>query len=96
MAVPGLFVLGFGTLLYGLVPRVAPPLLYTLVLWSFLVEIVGTGITDNHWVLDTSLSAHLGPVPASPFSIVPVVWLVGLGAVAAAAGAGAFQRRDLS
>lgn len=65
IAVPALFILGAGTLLNGLVPRLAAPILYTLILWSFLIEIIGSTITSNHWLLDTAILTHLGPVPAT-------------------------------
>jgi ABC-2 type transport system permease protein len=71
------------------------PVLYALVLWSFLVEIVGTGITANHWLLDTALLSHLGPVPASSLDWTAIAWLTGLGVAAALAGLAAFERRDL-
>ena len=56
--------LGLGTLLLGIAPGLAMPLLYTLVLWSFVIEIVGTSMTSSQWLLDTALFAHVGPVPA--------------------------------
>lgn len=52
VAVPALFIVGVGTLLYGLVPRLAVPVLYALILWSFLIQIIGSIITINHWLLD--------------------------------------------
>jgi len=95
-AVPGLFVLGAGALLYGLAPRLAAPLLYVLVLWSFLVEIIGSSLTTNHWLLDSAVLSHLGPVPAAHLNWVAIGWLTGLGVLAAAAGFAAFGRRDLA
>ena len=65
ITVPALFILGLGILLYGLVLRLAAPILYTVILWSFLIEIIGSGITSNHWLLDTAVLTHLGPVPAT-------------------------------
>jgi len=47
-----------GALLYGLAPRLAAPILYALLLWSFLIEIVGSSITTNHLLLDTALPPH--------------------------------------
>lgn len=88
--------LGLGTLLYGLVPRLAAPILYVLVLWSFLIEIVGSSITANKWLLDTALLSHLGPVPAVGLNWTAIAWLTGLGLIAALAGAAAFGRRDLA
>jgi ABC-2 type transport system permease protein len=95
VAIPALFVLGLGTVLYGLVPRLAAPVLYMLVLWSFLVEIIGSSITSNHWLLDTSVLTHLGPVPAVSLNWTAVGALIGLGLLGAAVGAAAFGRRDL-
>ena len=67
VTVPGLFILGLGTLLYGLAPRLAVPILYAVVLWSFLVEIIGSNITKSHRLLDTALLSTSGrsPRPAS-------------------------------
>jgi ABC-2 type transport system permease protein len=96
VAVPGLFVLGLGTLLYGLVPRLAAPTLYLLVLWSFLVETIGTSITSNHWVLDTAVLTHLGPVPAASLHWTAITTLLGIAIVCAIAGVAAFNRRDLA
>ena len=96
VTVPGLFILGLGTLLYGLAPRLAVPILYTVVLWSFLVEIIGSSITSSHWLLDTALLSHLGPVPATGVNWTAVTWLTGLGVICALAGLAAFRRRDLA
>lgn len=94
-AVPGLVVLGLGTLLYGFVPRLVAPVLYAFVLWSFLVEIIGTSITDAQWFIDTSVLEHLGPVPATSPDWSTIGWLIGLAAVGCLAGLAAFTRRDL-
>lgn len=96
LVAPGLLVLGVGTLLYGLVPRVAVPVLYALVLWSFVVEIIGSSITANHWLLDTAVLSHLGPVPAASLDWAALAWLVGVGVLGALGGLGAFRRRDLA
>lgn len=96
VVVPGLFVLGLGTLLFGLVPRVAMPVLYAVVVWSVLVVILGAGVVTNHWALDTAVLTHIGPVPASDLNWTAIGWLTGLGLLAAVAGAAAFSRRDLT
>lgn len=96
VAVPALFILGVGTLLYGLVPRLAAPVLYAVILWSFLIQIIGSTITVNHWLADTAVLTHLGPVPATSLNWTAIVWLTGLAALAALAGLAAFNRRDLA
>lgn len=96
VAVPALFVLGLGTLLYGLLPRLAVPILYAVILWSFLIETVGSSITTNHWLLDTAVLTHLGPVPAASPHWTAIAWLTGLALIGALAGLAAFGRRDLA
>lgn len=96
LAVPGLFILGFGVLLYGLAPRWAALALYVTVLWTFLVEVFGTSITTNRWLLDTALLTHLGPVPASPLQWHNLLAICAIAVVSAGLGLVAFERRDLS
>jgi ABC-2 type transport system permease protein len=91
VAVPALFILGVGTLLYGLLPRLAAPILYTVILWSFLIEIIGPTITSNHWLLDTAVLTHLGPVPAASLNWTAIGWLTGPASIAALADLAAFR-----
>ena len=93
---PALLVLGLGTLLLGVAPRLAMPLLYALVLWSFLIQIVGTSITSSQWLLDTALFTHVGPVPAASLDWPAMGILTGIGLIAAFAGLAAFAHRDLA
>jgi ABC-2 type transport system permease protein len=93
---PALFVLGLGTLLLGFAPRLAMPLLYAFVLWSFLIETVGTSITSSQWLLDTALFTHVGPVPAASLDWAAMGIVTGLALLAALAGLAAFVRRDLA
>jgi ABC-2 type transport system permease protein len=94
VAVPGLLVLGLGACLYGLVPRLVVPVLYAFVLWSFLVEIVGSNLHAT-WLLHTSVLDQLGPVPAAPPDWLTIVVILGISGLAVLAGMAAFERRDL-
>jgi ABC-2 type transport system permease protein len=96
IAGPALFVLGVGMLVYGARPRLASPVAYGLVVWSFLVEIVAGSTSTNHWLLDTSVLSHITPVPAAPPDWLAVGVLAGLGLVAALVGLVLFDRRDLA
>jgi ABC-2 type transport system permease protein len=93
---PALFILGLGGLIYGLSPRLVSPFVYGLVAWSFIVEIIGSSIKANHWLLDTAVLSHIAPVPAADINWVPVTWLISLGILAAAVGLIVFDRRDLA
>jgi ABC-2 type transport system permease protein len=95
LAFPALFVLGVGALAYGLVPRAAPIVTYGLVGWSFLLQLGGSGLKINHWLLDTSVLAHIAPAPAANPNWTAAAWLAGLGLLALAVGIIAFRRRDL-
>jgi ABC-2 type transport system permease protein len=94
-ASPALFLLGIGALVFGLRPRMATVVVYAVLAWSFLVEIIGGIIKANHWLLDTSLFYQMAAAPAvNPHWSTDGVF-VGLGVAAAAVGAALFRRRDL-
>jgi ABC-2 type transport system permease protein len=69
---------------------------YGLVAWSFLVELIGGVINANHWLLDTSVFHQLAGAPAVAPDWTSAGALVGLGLVSGALGVVAFQRRDLA
>lgn len=95
-AVPaGLFVLGAGTLIYGLAPRYALTAAYAIVAWSFLVEIIGASVATSSWLLDLSVLHHLARAPAVPVNWGGAAIVTAIGIAAAGAGAAAFARRDL-
>jgi len=96
IAAPALFVLGFGALVFGLAPRLASTATYTLVAWSFIVEIIGSSIKASHWLIDTAVLSHIAPAPAANLNWTAVAWLLGLAVLGAIAGTIAFVRRDLA
>jgi ABC-2 type transport system permease protein len=93
---PAVFVVGLGTLLHGAWPRATVVAVYGVVAWSFLVEIVGSLVKADHWLLDTSVLHHLRPAPAADVDWLSLLVLVGLGIALAAAGVAAFRWRDLA
>jgi ABC-2 type transport system permease protein len=93
-AMQGLVVLGLGALLYGLVPRLVVPMLYAFVMWSFLVEIVGSSVLHARWLAHTSVLDPLGPVPASALQWRAIGLLLTFTVLAALGGLAAFERRD--
>lgn len=53
--VPAIFVIGTAVLAFGFFPRLTSIFAYSVLVWSLLIELVGTGLNLNHWLLDTSL-----------------------------------------
>ena len=91
----GLFVLGAGTLAYGLAPRLAGGIVYGLVVWSFTAELVGAGLPASGWLRNLSVLHHITRAPAQDPRWGMATVLVGIGLTAAVLGAAAFARRDL-
>ena len=94
--VPGaLAVLGLGALAHGLAPRRTAVVVYGLVAWSFVVQLLGSTGAGGGVLADLSLFHHVGLMPAAPFRAAGAAALVGLGAAGMLVGAVAFSRRDL-
>ena len=90
------FVLGLGTFAQGVLPRYAGTIAYGIVAWSFLVQLIGSAINANGWLLDLSIFHHLAPAPASDPNWTSAAALAVVGITAAALGAVTFTRRDLA
>ncbi|HEV2362093.1 MAG TPA: hypothetical protein VGS21_10355, partial [Acidimicrobiales bacterium] len=93
---PALCVVGLGCLGIGAWPRVATWGAYALVGWAFLVEIFGSSVDVNHFVLDTSVLHQMAAVPIRSPDWVSSGLLLALGLAADIVGVVAFTRRDLA
>ncbi len=91
----GIFVLGVGTLVYGLAPRLAGTVAYGVVVWSFFAEIVGAGLPAGRWLRESSILHHIARAPAVDPRWGMAAILAAIGIAAAVAGTVAFARRDL-
>ncbi len=94
--IPGIFVLGIGTLVLGTRPRLAAVWSYAVVAWSFLIDLLGSLVKGVQWLRDTSLFAHISLAPAENPDWGTAALIVALGLVAGVIGAIAFQKRDVS
>ena len=92
---PALFILGIGILALGIVPRLTTFIAYGVIAWSFLIQLLSSGTTFNHWLLDTSVLQHVSLAPAASPNWTEAAILSGLGLAAALIGAAFFRRRDL-
>lgn len=93
---PALLVLGAAVFTFGFAPRATAVAGYALLAWAFLVEMVGTAVHLNHWLMDTSLLHHLALAPIVDPNWRVVGTYVALGAALVSAGAWRFHRRDMA
>lgn len=89
-----LVVAGVTTTLYGLLPK------WSLLAWGFFVFVVVVGLLQTildlpQWVLDVSPFQHVPAIPAAPFQLMPVIWLMVAAAALVAAGVLATEHRDI-
>jgi len=92
---PAVCILGIGALVFGAWPRASTVATYGVLVWSFLVELIGGVVGLNHWVLDTSLFHQMAAAPAVHPDWATGGVLVAIGAVTAVFGVTAFAHRDL-
>ncbi|MGD0944704.1 MAG: ABC transporter permease subunit [Acidimicrobiales bacterium] len=92
---PAVCLLGLGTLVFGVSPRATTFVTYGVLVWSFLIELLGGIVGINHWVLDTSLFHQMAAAPAVSPDWTSGGALLAIGALAAVVGGIAFRFRDL-
>ena len=92
----GIFLLGFGALAWGFIPRMAAAAVYGVLAWSFLVELLGGIVNSNHWLLDSSIFHQLSPAPALAPDWSSGATMIGIGVVFALLATAAFNHRDLA
>jgi ABC-2 type transport system permease protein len=92
---PAVCVLGLGALAYGVAPRTTAPVVYGVVTWSVLVDVIGGIGGLDHWVADTSVFHQMAAAPSVSPNWQATGWLATLGVVSAVAGCAALARRDV-
>jgi ABC-2 type transport system permease protein len=93
--IPAIFVLGVGVLVLGIRPRFCAAVAYAVVVWGFVIQLIGSVVRNLDWLRDTSIFAHVEPAPATNPDWGTGAIVVLLGVMMAVAGALAFQRRDI-
>jgi len=88
--------LGIGVGVFGFAPRLTSLVCWAAVAWAFLIDMLGSAIKVNHWVMDTSLLYHMALAPAiSPNWTIAGVYMA-IGCLAALLGGWRFISRDLA
>ncbi|HWZ65641.1 MAG TPA: hypothetical protein VNX65_02465, partial [Patescibacteria group bacterium] len=96
VAVPAVLVLSIGVLAFGFLPRATSFVAYGVIVWSFLVEIIGSFVKANDWLLNTSILHWLAAAPAVDphWDSLAVMLLISLSLILI--GTFGFVRRDLA
>lgn len=94
--VPALLTVGVGVLAFGIRPRLTSIFAYAVLAWSFLIEIVSSGLNFNHWILDTSVLHQVTLAPAVSPNWTTNAVIAALTIILVCLGAFAFNRRDLA
>ena len=90
-----LCVLGLGILSFGAVPRAVSYVVYGILGWSLIIEVVGGVGSGRRWLLDTSLFHQMAAAPAVHPNWTVNGVMIGIGVVAALVGCLLFSHRDL-
>jgi ABC-2 type transport system permease protein len=95
MVAPALFILGAGIWALGIVPRLTTVVAYGVIGWSFLIQMISSGLNINHWILDTSVLQHIPLAPAANPNWMSAGIIAALGIVLCIVGSLVFNARDL-
>ncbi len=92
---PAMLTLGVAVFGFGFAPRFALIGSYGVIAWSFLIQMVSSGLNLNHWLLDTSVLHHIALAPATEPNWSAASIVAGLGVIMGLLGVLRFRRRDL-
>jgi len=90
-----IFTFGVGTLLYGLWPRIATAGMYVIIIWSFVIDLLGSVVTLDDRLTKSSLFHYIATSPSKSPDWHTFLWLSVLGITLAALGVFAFSKRDI-
>ncbi len=90
-----IFAFGVGTLLYGVWPRIATAGMYVIIIWSFIIDLLGSVITLNDTLTRSSLFHYIATSPSKQPDWQTFLWLSVLGIALGAIGVFAFSKRDI-
>jgi ABC-2 type transport system permease protein len=97
IALIGAFVLllGIGTAVYGVLPRVAVAAMFVVIVWAFVVDIVKAFFKIDNWIDKTSILHYVSFAPTKAPDWSQFMWLVVIGLALMAFGVWRFTQRDI-
>lgn len=95
LLVPGFLAAGVGIFAFGIRPRLTSMLAYAVLAWSFLIDMVGSGLNLNHWVLDSSVFHQVALAPAVTPNWTTNLIIIIVAIILCLIGALFFNKRDI-
>lgn len=97
VALTGTIVLltGIGIALYGLLPRLATVVMYAVIIWAFVVDVLKSFFKLDDWVDKTSLLHYVSFAPTKAPDWETFAWLVVIGIMLSGLGVFFFTKRDI-
>jgi ABC-2 type transport system permease protein len=86
---------GLGIFLFGVYPSLTGPLLYSVMLVSFLLVLMDAFLDIPSWIISLSPFEYLALVPGEPANLTASAVFLLIGVVGGVIGTFAFRRRDL-
>jgi ABC-2 type transport system permease protein len=90
-----LVALGIGAVVLAVAPRAASATVYAVVIWSVLIDLVGTLVGSADWLGRISLFHYMALAPSQPVELRTVAITLGVAGALCGAATVVFDRRDL-
>jgi ABC-2 type transport system permease protein len=90
------FLVGIGTLIYGIFPRLATINMYLIILWSFSIDLIGAVVDFGDVIKQSSLFHYISLVPITNPDWTSFAWLCAIGLGASTVGVWLFTKRDIT
>ncbi len=87
--------IGIGTLFYGILPRLASLIMYAVIIWAFVVDVLKSFFSLGDFIDKTSLLHYVSFAPTKAPDWSTFLWLIAIGTMLIAAGIVAFSKRDI-
>lgn len=94
MVPSSLVLFGVSLFVFGFFPRAVSIVGQSLLAWSFLLELIGSSLKLNHFILDTSCLHHMAFAPAAAPRFGQNLLLLAIFALVSLLGLVGFNRRD--
>jgi ABC-2 type transport system permease protein len=87
--------IGIGTIFFGILPRLTSIVMYAVIIWAFVVDVLKSFFSLGDFIDKTSLLHYVSFAPTKSPDWSTFAWLVGIGLVLMAIGIALFTKRDI-